>query len=111
MGPVQTLVSTGFPWTTGQVRLFVNGYAPGDPSSLVTLTGLDARTPLGAGNIVMVAGGLVRRDFFGRDQVLLQSGVLDVTLAPLDVPALSRAPYAALALSLLAAGYALRRRL
>ena len=108
MGVADTLVSTGFPWTTGQVRVFVPAQSSSDTPSAVTLTGLDARTPLGAGNIVLVAGGLVRRSV--ADQFSAHVDVLDLTLAPLEVPSLSRAGVAAAVFVLLAAGYWLRRR-
>ena len=48
----------GFPWTTGTVYVKVPSSAPG-PFSTVTGMGADNRTPLGSGNITMVAGGLI----------------------------------------------------
>lgn len=108
MGPAETVISTGFPWTTGMVRVFVPAQGSlSDPTS-VTLTGLDARTPLGAGRIVLVAGGLARR--VAADSFAGHADVIDVTLAPLEVPSLSRPGVAAAVLALLAAGYGLRRR-
>ena len=46
----------GFPFTTGTVYVKV----PFSPSPFITVTGMgaDARTPLGSGNITMVAGGM-----------------------------------------------------
>jgi hypothetical protein len=110
MGPTDRLTSTGFPWTTGQVRVVAPCYCSIETlPSIVTLTGLDDRTPLGAGHIVMVAGGLVHRTV--AQSSFAQTHVIDITLVPLDVPATTRAGHAALALALVGAGYALRRRL
>jgi hypothetical protein len=50
---------TGFPFTTGQVAVQVlRAGTPASPNSTYTTTGSDGRTPLGKGNITMVAGGL-----------------------------------------------------
>jgi hypothetical protein len=109
MGPAETVRTTGFPWTTGQVRIVVPCYCSisSDPT-IVTLTGLDDRTPLGAGHVVLVSGGLVRRAL--ADSFSGNAGVLDLTIEPLAVPSLSRAGVASALLALLAAGYAVRRR-
>ena len=109
MGPPDTVRTTGFPWTTGQVRVVVPCYCSiSSVPTIVTLTGLDDRTPLGAGHLVLVSGGLVRR--VTANSFSAHTGVLDLTIEPLAVPSLSRAGVAAALLALLAAGYAVRRR-
>jgi hypothetical protein len=108
-GAASQLVSTGFPWTTGMIRVVAPCYCSlGSDPTIFTLTGLDDRTPLGAGRIVMVSGGLVRRTV--AQAGFAQANVLDMTIEPLAVPSLSRAGVAAALLALLTAGYALRRR-
>ena len=76
-----------------------------------TLMGSDARTPLGAGNISLVAGGLARRNTLGGDTGYGQFDRVWMTFGP-PVPSLSPAGFAAAGvLVMLAAGFALRRRL
>lgn len=55
--PGLTSTGIGMPFTTGTVYVKVPRY----PSTFQTVTGMgqDNRTPLGAGNITMVAGGLI----------------------------------------------------
>jgi hypothetical protein len=52
----EALTQTGFPFTTGMVRVYVPPKGTGEPPTEFTLTGSDSRTPLGAGNITLVAG-------------------------------------------------------
>ena len=102
----------GFAHTTGTV--FVQQTIGSNGDDFFTVMGSDARTALGAGNISLVAGGLT----YARDQVAstvgTPSGVfhkITLTLAP-PIPSLSPAGGAvAVALLVLAVGYALRRRL
>ena len=101
----------GFAQTTGTA--IVQQSVGSSGSDFFTVMGSDARTPLGAGNISLVAGGLS----FRHNNVSRQGAPygtfqkLTLTLAP-PTPSLSPAGGAAAgALVLLAAGYALRRRL
>jgi hypothetical protein len=112
MGPAEFNYTTGFPWTTGRVQVTnptATTIAP--PSgTMLTLTGMDARTAMGAGNIVMVAGALTKRQNAGTTYMHLD--IINMTLVPGEVPSLSMGGYAAAAtLLLLAAGYMLRRRI
>jgi hypothetical protein len=102
----------GFPWTTGTVtgrNVETINSQPG--TTTLTAMGADFRTAAGRGNIVMVAGGMTNRksvavstNFMSLDVVRLHF------LTP--VPSLSTPALAAVgALIVLAAGYALRRRI
>jgi hypothetical protein len=72
--------------------------------------GSDARTPLGAGQLSTVAGGLARRNTLGGDTIYAQFDRVTMSFGP-PVPSLSPAGFAAAgALLLLATGYAFRRR-
>ena len=113
MGPMGTLAGQltthyGFAHTTGTVLVQNTGYS----TSFFTLMGSDARTPLGAGNISLVAGGLsFRRNTTTPTGASYGTfAKVSLTLAP-PIPSLSPAGAAAAgALLLLAVGYALRRR-
>jgi hypothetical protein len=111
MGPTEFNYTTGFPWTTGMVQgtnPTATTIAP--PSgTMLTLTGMDSRTMLGAGNIVMVAGGLTKRQNAGTTFIHLD--IVNMTTSPMTVPSMSRGAFAAAAVLVLAAGYVLRRRL
>jgi hypothetical protein len=99
----------GFPWTTGMVSVFVNE-VPTSPET-VTATGFDTRTPLGAGNISMVAGGLgVFQGPAARAATSLFSTVT-MTFRARNLPALSAGGIATL-VSVIAMGaaYALHGR-
>ena len=103
----------GFPHTTGTVLVQQSQGSSRD--QFFTVMGSDARTPLGAGNLNLVAGGLGRRNQFYKSSVLraryAQFDKVFLTLGP-PVPSLSPAGVAAAGLLILfAAGYALRRRL
>jgi hypothetical protein len=97
----------GFPHTTGTVIVQQDKGSGGDDFFVVM--GSDLRTPLGAGNLSTVAGGLTRRSsnvevsiYGGFDRVSMSFG------AP--VPSLSPSSIAAAGiLLLLAAGYAIHR--
>jgi len=56
--PGDIVTQTGFPMTTGKVQVFVPQNPPTTPNTMLTVTGSDSRTPLGAGNITLVSGGL-----------------------------------------------------
>lgn len=63
-------------------------HPPTSPPSSFTGTGSDKRTPLGAGNLSLVAGGLGRHTF---DPEFGTLEILDLTLIPqVAVPSLSR---------------------
>jgi len=97
----------GFPMTTGQVYVRVSLGVTGN--STFTVTGSDARTLNGAGNITLVAGGLAHRVLQGR--VNAYEDTLTMTMAS-PTPSMSPAGLAAGALLLLlAVGYAMRRRI
>jgi hypothetical protein len=99
----------GFAHTTGTVIVQLTIYS----ETFFTVMGSDARSPLGAGNISLVAGGIAFHNVFV-NPTGVGYGSFDkvtLTLAP-PIPSLSPAgAAAAVALVLLAAGYALRRRL
>jgi len=99
---------TGFPFTTGTVFAQQSIGSGGD--DFFTVMGSDMRSPLGAGNIAVVAGGLTQlRGYYGNED-RAGFGVVRMTLSP-PVPSLSPAGLGAAALLvLLAVGYALRRR-
>jgi hypothetical protein len=99
----------GFPHTSGTVIVQQASGSYGD--TLFTVMGSDARTPLGAGNIALVAGGLTRQTNPGGVTSLGTFHRVSLSLGA-PVPSLSPAGLAtAGVLILLAAGYALRRRL
>jgi hypothetical protein len=99
----------GFGHTTGTVIVQQASGSSGD--DLFTVMGSDARTPLGAGNLSLVAGGIARRNTLAGDSVYAQFDRVSMSLGP-PVPSLSPAGLAAAAaLLLLAVAYALRRRL
>jgi hypothetical protein len=101
--------NTGFPATTGTVIAQQTTGTAGD--SFFTVMGSDLRSPLGAGNISLVSGGLSVRRTVGSHTRSASFGRIWMTLAP-PVPTLSPAGAAAAgALLLLAAGYARRRRI
>jgi hypothetical protein len=104
----QTTTLRGFPHTTGIVLAQQQTGSGGD--DFFTVMGSDLRTPLGAGNLSTVAGGLASlRTQAGTDSSAHFDRVSMVFGPP--VPSLSSpALAAACALILLAAGYALRRR-
>ena len=58
--PAGTSMGFGMPFTTGTVYIKVPFYP--DPFLTVTAMGEDNRTPLGVGNITMVAGGINLQD-------------------------------------------------
>jgi hypothetical protein len=96
----------GFPWTTGNVYVKVTIGVAG--TSSFSATGSDARTPEGAGNITLQAGGIFQRLIQGRtlgNQDTLRMRMVEPT------PSMSAAGVAAGALLMvLAVGFALRRR-
>jgi len=100
--------NTGFPATTGTVIAQQTTGSGGH--HFFTVMGSDLRSALGAGNISLVSGGLSFRNGPDRVTVSASFGRIWMSLAP-PVPSLSPAGAAAAgALLLLAAGYALRRR-
>jgi len=100
--------SFGFPWTTGMLTI---SHPCGQICDFFTITGMDDRTPGGAGTIQLVAGGLSNRLLSGPNA---NRGWVRLQLQPRPdaVPAMSPAGLAATAgLMLLVVVYALRRRL
>jgi hypothetical protein len=102
-----TIINRGFSWTTGQV--YVKGTTGGPvTSTTATVTGSDQRTPLGAGNITLVAGGIGNRVSSG--QTFMDFDRVKMKLSH-PAPSMSPAGVAVGAvLMVLAVGYALRRR-
>jgi hypothetical protein len=98
--------SWGFPWTTGMLTLSAPGAAGG--TEVVTITGMDGRTPGGAGTIQLVAGSLSLRTTLGLN---VNRGWIRLELAAIPpTPTMSPAGLAATAgLVLLAVAYAVRR--
>jgi len=96
----------GFPWTTGNVYVKVTIGVTG--TTTFSVTGSDARTPEGAGNITLQAGGIFHRLVQGR--TMANRDVLRMRMVE-PTPSMSPAGIAAGALLMvLAVGYALRRR-
>jgi hypothetical protein len=103
----QSTVRDGFGHTTGTVLVQNTIYS----ATFFTVMGSDGRTALGAGNIAVVAGGMNVRHTLAGAGPYLSFQKVSLSLAP-PIPSLSPAGVAAAAaLVLLAAGYALRRRL
>jgi hypothetical protein len=102
--------SSGFPWTTGM--LTIKATAAGGVGESWKITGKDNRNTKGVGLIKMVSGSLSQRTVTG-DNANRGWIKLDLMRSPEPgVPALSPVALAATAgLMLLAAGYAMRRRL
>jgi hypothetical protein len=101
--------SSGFPWTTGM--LTIKATAAGGAGESWKVTGKDNRNARGAGVIKMVSGALSQRTATG-DNANRGWIKLNLGLSPEPVPALSPVSLAATAvLMLLAAGYAMRRKL
>jgi hypothetical protein len=113
IGPMGTPVGQfttgyGFGQTTGTIFVQMTaGYA----FDVFTFMGSDQRTPLGAGNLSLVAGGLSFRNTLAGQTPYVSIHKTWLTLAP-PIPSVSPGGLVATgALVLLAAGYALRRRL
>jgi hypothetical protein len=102
--------SSGFPWTTGM--LTIKATAAGGGGESWKITGKDNRNTKGVGIIKMVSGSLSQRSTTG-DNANRGWVRLNLMRSPEPgVPALSPVALAATAgLMLLAAGYAMRRRL
>jgi len=105
-GFVDAASSVGFPWTTGMITA---SYPMGGAYPFFTITGMDNRTPGGAGSIQLVAAGIVNRSISGPN---VSAGWVRLQLAPRpDLPTMPPEGLAVMVgLMLLAAGYALRRR-
>lgn len=107
-GTTTTNFNFGFPWTTGMVTVKVSTLLP-LLTSTFTETGVDNRTALGSGQIVMVAGGLSFRQ--PSTQTFTTFDTVTLRFAPRNLPSMSPAGLAALAgLIAVGAGYAVRRR-
>jgi hypothetical protein len=99
----------GFANTTGTVIAQQTDGTGGQ--DFFTVMGSDARTPLGAGNLSLVAGGLSFRHNLCCESPYASFQKVSLTLGA-PIPSLSPAGLAAAAaLVLLAAGWALRRRI
>jgi hypothetical protein len=99
----------GFGQTTGTVLAQQTSGTGGQ--DFFTVMGSDARSALGAGNLSLVAGGLSFRTTLAGTTPYASFHKVTLTLAP-PIPSLSPAGLAAAAaLVLLAAGWALRRRI
>lgn len=114
MGPSGTMAGQitsnyGFQHTTGTV---IGQQTTGTGGQdFFTFMGNDARTPLGAGNITTVAGGISFRNTLAGQTPYISMHHISLTLGA-PIPSMSPAGFAAAgALMLLAVGYALRRRL
>jgi len=99
----------GFARTTGTAIAQQTCCSGGD--DFFTVMGSDARTPLGAGNLSLVTGGLAFRNTVTGRELYATFDKVTLTVAP-PIPSLSpTGVVAAAALVLLAVGYALHRRL
>jgi hypothetical protein len=100
--------NVAFPWTTGMITGIATEDLPVQPSTF-TSTGSDARTPLGAGNITLVAGGLSLR--LPAQSVFIMLDKVTMTITPRNLPSMTPVGFAALAsIMVVGAGYAIRRR-
>jgi hypothetical protein len=107
-GTDSTNTNTGFPWTTGMVSAIVTTKLPTTNSTL-TGTGSDMRTPLGAGNITLVAGGISHREPSIMHFASLDS--ISMVVKARNLPSMSPTGLAALATMItLGAGFASRKR-
>lgn len=100
----------GMPWTTGTVHVRnLPGPVPtNDPSTTFTVMGSDNRTPLGRGQITLVAGATTERIPSGNHFGALE--VVSMNFSAPSTPLLSGpAILAMVALMLLAGGYMARR--
>lgn len=100
----------GMPWTTGTVKAVVlAGPVPTqDPATTFTVMGSDSRTPLGRGQITMVAGQVTERTPSGNSFAALDIVVMDFS-SP-QTPLMSGPAIAAMvSLMLLAGGYMARK--
>jgi hypothetical protein len=101
--------NVGMPFTVGKVvatATFNNGGA-----TMYTLTGYDARTPGGVGNLQLVAGGLTKGLNTGRIFLRMDEMTMSFTEGS-QTPAISPTGMVALgSLLVLGGGYVLRRRL
>ena len=111
MGTPDVNLNTGFPWTTGQVKVQVlGGVTSMNAPTTITLTGSDNRTANGRGTITMVAGGLSHRLTSGLSFGSLDMVSLDIASSQLT-PALSPMGFVALgSMLVIGGGYVLRRR-
>jgi len=106
--PGHHTTATGFPFTTGTVFAQQTTGSSGD--DFFSVMGSDARTPRGAGNLSLVAGGLGLRTSMSGTTSYAAFGKVWMTLSP-PVPSLSASGVAAAtALVLLAVGWARHRR-
>jgi hypothetical protein len=110
IGSDTTNTQTVFPWTTGMVTALVTDGLPTSTGS-ETHTGSDTRTPLGAGNLTLVAGGLLQQTSTTLNSSA-EHAIVSMTFRPQNLPSMTPPGLAALgALLVLGAGYAFRRRL
>jgi hypothetical protein len=113
-GPMGTLAGQftthyGFGQTTGTV--FAQQTTGTAGQDFFSVMGSDARTPLGAGNLSLVAGGVSFRTVYAGETPYASFQKVSLTLGA-PIPLLSPAGLAAAAaLVVLAAGWALRRRI
>jgi len=105
----QLTTNFGFAHTTGTVIAQQTGGTGGD--DFFTVMGSDGRTPLGAGNISTVAGGVSFRNTLAGQTSYATFHKVWFSLAP-PIPSMSPAGFAAAAaLLVLAVGFAARRSL
>jgi hypothetical protein len=112
--PPDTNLNFGFPWTTGTVLVRNTGTNQGNPATTtISAMGTDMRTPLGQGQITLVAGGSSHRYGLavGNPQEFSALDVVQMNFAAAATPSASPMGLAAGAvLMLLAVGFAARRR-
>jgi hypothetical protein len=95
----------GFPFTTGMV--IIDGQP--SPTTTISQTGLDGRTPMGLGNISMVSGAIGSSSISGGHAELLTIS-MDL-VSPKGAPSIGRVGFATLALLLVGVVFvAFRRR-
>jgi hypothetical protein len=103
-------VQSVMPWTTGMISVNVTDDPTTATSPTFTLTGSDARTNLGAGNLTLVAGGLLQQ--IGTGDTAGEFSQVTMTFNAQQLPSISPPGLAAMgALIVFGAGYALRRRM
>jgi hypothetical protein len=110
MGATSTPEQTVFPFTTGMVTVLATDNSP-TGTGLFTSTGSDNRTALGAGNLTLIAGGLLQQDTQSGQDTGNEFAIVRMEFRPQNLPSFSPGSLAALgALLMVGAGYAFRKR-
>jgi hypothetical protein len=108
-GDTIMLTNTGFPFTTGMITIKLPAQGTGVPFTTI-VTGSDARTPNGEGNITLVAGGLSHRSL-GPSFATVDTVTLRIPAPQTQTPTMSPVGIAAMVILMMTGGgYMLRKR-